>query len=80
MQRAHFNQFQLIILVVFISFFSNGCSVIESWLPEKHDETKSWSASKLYAEAKAYLSSGEYKSAIELYEKLEARYPHGHYG
>lgn len=79
MYRAHFNQFQLIILVIGISFFSNGCSLIESWLPEKHDETKSWSASKLYAEAKANLAEGEYKSAIDLYEKLEARYPHGAY-
>lgn len=79
MYRAHFNQFQLIILVIGISFFSTGCSVIESWLPEKHDETKSWSASKLYAEAKANLAEGEYKSAIDLYEKLEARYPHGAY-
>ncbi len=79
MQRAHVNQFRLIILVIFISFFSNGCSLIESWLPDKHDDTKGWSASKLYAEAKAYLASGEYKSAIEFYEKLEARYPHGAY-
>ncbi len=72
-------QFRLILLVIFISLFTSGCSTIKSWFPEEVDKTKSWSASKLYAEAKANLAEGEYKSAIELYEKLEARYPHGAY-
>lgn len=79
MYFAHSNRIYLLLLLVFISIFSSGCSVIESWLPEEVDETKSWSASKLYAEAKANLADGEYQSAIELYEKLEARYPHGAY-
>ncbi|MCU7835743.1 MAG: outer membrane protein assembly factor BamD [gamma proteobacterium symbiont of Taylorina sp.] len=70
---------QVIFLLIFITLFSSGCSMIDSWLPEKADETKGWSASKLYAEAKANLMEGEYKSAIEMYEKLEARYPHGAY-
>lgn len=73
------SQFRLFILLIIISLFSTGCSFISSFLPEETDKTKSWSASKLYAEAKANLSEGEYKSAIELYEKLEARYPHGAY-
>ncbi len=79
MPVAYSNRLYLLILLAFISIFSSGCSVIESWLPEEVDETKSWSASKLYAEAKANLADGEYQSAIELYEKLEARYPHGAY-
>ncbi len=79
MFAAHSNRLYLLILLVFISVFSSSCSVIESWLPEEVDETKSWSASKLYAEAKANLADGEYQSAIDLYEKLEARYPHGAY-
>jgi len=79
MSTALLNQFRLILLLVIISFVSSGCSTIKSWLPEEVDKTKSWSASKLYAEAKANLGEGEYKSAIELYEKLEARYPHGAY-
>ncbi len=79
MPAAHSNRLYLLILLTFISIFSSGCSVIESWLPEEIDETKSWSASKLYAEAKANLADGEYQSAIDLYEKLEARYPHGAY-
>lgn len=41
------------------------------------DETKNWSADRLYSEAKAELDSGNYKKAIGYYEKLEARYPYG---
>jgi outer membrane protein assembly factor BamD len=46
-------------------------------LPEQVDETKGWSANKLYAEAKSELGSRNYEKAIKLYEKLEARYPYG---
>ncbi len=79
MHSAHFSRLRLVLLLVFIGLSSSGCSFIQSFLPEETDKTKSWSASKLYAEAKANLAEGEYKSAIELYEKLEARYPHGAY-
>jgi outer membrane protein assembly factor BamD len=43
------------------------------------DETKGWSAEKLYSEAKDNLDSGNYEQAVKLYEKLEARYPYGRY-
>ena len=43
------------------------------------DETKGWSAEKLYSEAKDRLNSGVYEEAIKYYEKLEARYPYGRY-
>ena len=43
------------------------------------DETASWSANKLYAEAKDAMSSHEFAKAIKYYEKLEARYPYGRY-
>ena len=79
MYRHYFSQLQTLMLLLSISLFSSGCSMISSWLPDNADETKTWSASKLYAEAKASLSEGEYESAIDLYEKLEARYPHGAY-
>jgi outer membrane protein assembly factor BamD len=48
-------------------------------LPEKIDETKGWSASKLYSEARDELSSGNYETAISHFEKLESRYPFGTY-
>ena len=43
------------------------------------DETKGWSAEKLYTEAKDRLNNGQYEDAIKMYEKLEARYPYGRY-
>jgi outer membrane protein assembly factor BamD len=43
------------------------------------DETKGWSAQKLYTEAKDKLDRRNYEEAIKFYEKLEARYPYGRY-
>lgn len=48
-------------------------------LPEQTDETKGWSAQKLYAEAKSELSDRNYEKAIKYYEKLESRYPYGRF-
>jgi outer membrane protein assembly factor BamD len=45
----------------------------------EQDETKGWSAEKLYSEAKSQLNDQHYVEAIKLYEKLEARYPYGRY-
>jgi len=47
--------------------------------PSQYDETASWSANKLYTEAKDELKSGNYQQAIKYYEKLEARFPYGRY-
>ena len=57
-------------------FLVSGCSFFKG---KEFDETEGWSASKLYAEAASEMDSGNYKRAIELYEKLEARYPFGRY-
>ncbi len=46
---------------------------------EKYDETKNWSAERLYKEAKSELQAGSYKKAAEYYQKLEARFPYGKY-
>jgi outer membrane protein assembly factor BamD len=46
---------------------------------EAPDETKGWSAQKLYNEAKDNLNSRNYDTAIKYYEKLEARYPYGRF-
>jgi outer membrane protein assembly factor BamD len=50
-----------------------------SLLPEKTDETKKWSASKLYDEAREEMDGGHYDAAIKLFEKLESNYPFGTY-
>lgn len=54
----------------------SACSLLEM---ETIDETKGWSASKLYAEARDELSSGNYDKAVSYFEKLESRYPFGTY-
>ncbi len=48
-------------------------------LPEAQDETRGWSAQKLYTEAKDSLNSRGYEQAIKYYQKLESRYPYGRY-
>ena len=55
--------------------FIAGCSL----LPDKVDETKDWSASKFYSEAKTALNDGNYETAIKHFETLQARYPFGPY-
>src|SRR5262245_719392 len=50
-----------------------------SLLTPNNDETKGWSAQKLYAEAKDNLNDRNFEKAIKYYEKLEARYPYGRY-
>lgn len=69
-QRAWF----LIGWVVLIGNLS-GCGI----LTKEFDETKNWSAAKLYQAAAEQLDGGSYEKAAELYEKLEARYPFGRY-
>jgi outer membrane protein assembly factor BamD len=42
-------------------------------------DSKNWSASKYYSEAKSELNEGNYGGAIKLFEALEARYPYGRF-
>lgn len=48
-------------------------------LPEAEDETRGWSAKRLYTEAKEYLNDGDYTIAVQYYEILQSRYPFGRY-
>lgn len=52
-----------------------GCSL----LPEQIDNTKDWTANRLYSEAKSALNDGDYPTAIKYFESLQARYPFGRY-
>lgn len=61
------------LLVGFVLMLS-ACGVLTS---EPIDETKTWSAPKLYAEARSELQGGNFEKAISLFEKLESRYPFG---
>ncbi|MEO6351957.1 MAG: outer membrane protein assembly factor BamD [Burkholderiaceae bacterium] len=60
---------------VFLALSISACGL----LPEKIDETKTWSASKLYSEARDELTSGNYDKSVQYFEKLESRYPFGTY-
>lgn len=58
--------------VVFVTLLA-GCSM----MPKEIDQTKDWSAQRLYSTAKGNLNDGAYEEAIKYYEKLESRYPFG---
>ena len=47
--------------------------------PGDVDETRGWSAARLYSEARQSLDGRDYERAVKLYEKLEARFPYGRY-
>jgi len=50
-----------------------GCGIFNT----DEDETRDWSANKLYDESRGAMTDGNYSRAIKLFEKLEARYPYG---
>ena len=52
-----------------------GCGI----LPEQVDETADWNAQRIYSEARHAMNENSYQRAIQLYERLEARYPYGRY-
>jgi outer membrane protein assembly factor BamD len=60
--------------IVSLLLLLSACAALET-----PDETKGWSASKLYSEARDELKSGNYDRSVSLFEKLEARYPFGTY-
>ncbi len=60
---------------IVLALLLSGCGS----LGEKPDETKGWSADRLYAEAIDELRGGAYDKSIKLFEKLESRYPFGQY-
>ena len=65
-----------IILAVLFGWSLASCA----WLKDSDfDETKGWSAAKLYSEAKSSLNDRNYEQAIKYYQKLEARYPYGRF-
>jgi outer membrane protein assembly factor BamD len=68
-------QKKLSVLVTACAFALSACSI----LPKSDDDTKNWSAEKLYAEARDEMAGGHYESAIKLFERLESNYPFGTY-
>lgn len=66
---------RLATIVLILAGLLGGCGL----LPEQIDETKDWSAQRLYSEAKEAMNDADWEKAIGLFEKLEARYPFGRY-
>ena len=64
-----------VFLVLLVAALVGACGL----LPGEVDETRGWSAARLYSEAKSALESRDHERAVKLYEKLEARYPYGRY-
>jgi outer membrane protein assembly factor BamD len=62
-------------LALILLLLVTGCGLF----PETQDETKGWSAQKIYSEAKSEMGDGNYSKAIKYFETLEARYPYGRY-
>jgi outer membrane protein assembly factor BamD len=60
-------------LAILVVFLFAGCSL------DPVDETKGWGPDKIYRAAQDELGSKNYQKAIKLYEKLESRYPYGHF-
>ena len=47
--------------------------------PDADDQYADWTAEEIYEEAKAELDNGQYETAIQMFERLESRFPYGIY-
>lgn len=54
-----------------------GCAIFGD--PTEFDETKGWNVQRLYSEADTLMRAQDYEKAIDYFQKLESRYPHGRY-
>lgn len=68
--RTHFLKFILAAIALSLS----ACSILQS---DSSDETRGWSANKLYAESRTELAALNYEKALDYLGKLESRYPFG---
>ena len=62
-----------LLAVLFAALLAACCS------STPNDETANWSAQELFEEAREAMKSKDYATAIQYFEKLEARYPYGRY-
>ncbi len=64
-----------VFIVLAVSLLS-GCGIFSG---KEIDETRGWSAQKLYAEARQELADRNWENAIKHYERIESRYPFGRF-
>lgn len=67
--------YRIILLAGLLSL--SGCAWLSS--SNNDDPTADWSASQLHSAGRDAMRSGNYDTAIDYYEKLQARYPFGRY-
>jgi outer membrane protein assembly factor BamD len=63
------------ILIFLLAIGLSGCGIIG----KDFDETEGWTAAELYNKAAREMDGNNHSRAIELYRKLETRYPFGRY-
>lgn len=65
------------IVAIILSTWLAGCSIFGS--PTEVDETKGWTAARIYEEAQQKIRDHDYEKALKYLQKLETRFPHGNY-
>jgi len=65
------------ILILMFALFLNGCAIFGD--PTELDDTKGWTAERIYEEGQTKMRDKDYEKAIVYFGKLESRYPNGRY-
>ncbi len=65
------------ILILIFALLINGCSIFGK--PTELDDTKGWTAERIYQEGQTKMRDKDYVKAIVYFGKLESRYPNGRF-
>lgn len=65
------------ILILMFALLLNGCAIFGD--PTELDDTKGWSAERIYEEGQSKMRDKDYDKALVYFGKLESRYPNGRY-
>jgi len=65
------------ILILMFALLLNGCAIFGD--PTEFDDTKGWTAERIYQEGEAKMRDRDYDKAITYFGKLESRYPNGRF-
>lgn len=65
------------ILILMFALFVNGCAIFGA--PTELDDTKGWTAERIYQEGDTKMRDKDYDKAIGYFGKLESRYPNGRF-